>query len=468
MQVLLSLPGECETGCEMNTEEGLSRKVCGVPLLVRAVATAMRAGGTRVLLVYPASLPPAALRNSLNSRLLASAKIETLVLPRTFDPDNPSDWRAIENRLESRFLWLPWNYVVDKRSLARLIAAGEHSRQGARFEWPTKSGTPNVAHDGPHKVAASEQPIVVVKSQLKSIAASAAGSGEAFSRYSRDASLDAVPVPDTPGILVDSRQGARRAERHLVRRSGKDSDGIYSKFNRMLSRPFVRWLSKTPVTPNIVSFGGLIVSFLAAYWYAQGHWSAYVLGGVLYFVSVLFDEMDGMLARVTFRDSAFGTWLETFMDYAGYALLYGGMAIGLYRRGGVLWLWLGGLVLFGAVTSFFVVAHLRKVSTEPDMPQEHFVRLCSRLEADSGNVVSRFGRLAIFSIRKAAFGHFVLVFSLLGGLKVLFLLSVLGANLVWILGLYFHRFFRPAASPNLFATSVPSSLGLGSGSTSCV
>lgn len=176
-------------------------------------------------------------------------------------------------------------------------------------------------------------------------------------RYLADASLEVVPVPRSPGVLVHSRETACRAGHELVRRSGKEADGIYASGARWLCRPAVRWLSKTPATPNLVTFAGLAVALLSGYWFAQGYWTAYVLGALLYFMSVLFDEMNGMLARLTFWESAFGCWLETFVDYASYIVLFVGMTIGLYREAGVQWLAVGGLLLFGTLTSFFVVSH---------------------------------------------------------------------------------------------------------------
>jgi hypothetical protein len=69
-------------------------------------------------------------------------------------------------------------------------------------------------------------------------------------------------------------------------------------------------------------------------------------------------------------------------------------------------------------------------------------RIHRRLEADSGNFFSRFGRHTEFVMRKAAFGYWVLIFSLLGGLKVFFLMAAVGSNIVWPVALSFNRLFR--------------------------
>ena len=76
-------------------------------------------------------------------------------------------------------------------------------------------------------------------------------------------------------------------------------DGIDTSFNRRLCWPFVRFLSHTPVTPNGVTFGGVVVSILSAIAFAHGTYLWSVLGAFLFYIAGLFDEMDGILAQPT-------------------------------------------------------------------------------------------------------------------------------------------------------------------------
>lgn len=412
MQVLVSLPEAEELLASGGLYHALFREICGVPLLTRVIATAHRSGGSNILVVYPNSLSKELFEPSLD---VLPIRVQYLEMERSLNPIRPVDWRVIESQLEERFLWLPWNYVTDRRTLAHLVERGRFSDKGARFGWPQQSDSSTPA--------GSQQPQVIRKNSFF------------------DATEEIV-MPNAPGVAVTSTETAADAERLLVRRSGKETDGIFSNFNRRLCRPLVRWLSKTPITPNLVTFTGLFVVLLSGYWYAQGYWSAYVLGGLFYFLSVLFDEMDGMLARLTFKDSAFGCWLETVVDYASYVVVFVGMTVGLYRESGVIWLLQGGLLLTGALLSFFVLGRQRKLATEPDKPNEYLIRIQRRFETDSGNPLSRFARLSEFVIRKAFLSHCIPIFSILGGLKVFFFISAFGSNLVWMLGLYFNRLFR--------------------------
>lgn len=195
----------------------------------------------------------------------------------------------------------------------------------------------------------------------------------------------------------------------------------------------------------MITFAGLPAAGLAGYAYAQGNWPGYVIGSLLYFVSVLFDEMDGMIARIKFQDSPFGCKLEAFVDLVSYLPLWTGMTLGLYRQYGDVWLVLGGLIFFGTFMSFILQAYQRKMATHPDRPQDHIKIVYEKFDADSGNWISWISRKAHFLTKKGAMCHYVVWFSVLGLLPVFFVLTMLGANLLWIFGLHANRFFR---SPN--------------------
>ncbi|MGO9261198.1 MAG: CDP-alcohol phosphatidyltransferase family protein [Bryobacteraceae bacterium] len=271
----------------------LERPVAGVPLLTRVIATAGRAGADSVLLIWPRDVDESIWQRVLESPLLKSMRISRLV--EAFDPAEADNWAAIELALEDRFLWLPWNWVTHKRALAGLAAQPAHP-------------------------ALWEAPVVLDRH----VAASRNGA-----QLAEQAVEQAVE-----GVALLPHTETAEAERFVVAHSGKPSDGIYSRFNRWLCRPAVRFLSHTRVTPNWITLGGLLLAIPAALLYARGFYAAYVGGALLFFLSGLFDEMDGMLARIEFRESVFGTWFEGLVDEGTYLLLFWGITAGLYRQRG--------------------------------------------------------------------------------------------------------------------------------------
>lgn len=413
MQVLLSLPGADRSARQLTTQ-----KVCGVPLVARVIATALRCGCDSVLLVHSEDAPEAELGKIRGSKLFGSAKIETVRLDNPFNPEDPAAWSAIAPHLRPKVLWLPWNFVPDKSQLRAIVRAGEERENALVFE--SAAGA-----------FALDAPMVIVARAVQG----------SLGEYIRRGNPDVVPTSAPAGWRVDSETSRRAVERELVRRSGKESDGIYSKFNRRLVRSLVRWLTYTNVTPNVVTIAGLPLALLSGYFFAQGNWPAYVAGALLYFANVLLDEVDGMLARVRFLESPFGCWLETFTDYASYVPLFGGISIGLYRERGLVWLGIGAWTLLGALITFIVLIHQRKIGAPRNAPSEYNQRYNRLLEQDSANIVSRLVRQLHFLLKKGVLAHYVVLFAVFGGLPLFLALAAFSANAAWIVSLYNNRLF---------------------------
>jgi phosphatidylglycerophosphate synthase len=335
------------------------------------------------------------LREQVNVRLLHV---------RSFDPLDGSSWIEILPQLETRFIWLPWNWVTNRQSLACLPVASIDSA-----DW--------------------QKPAYIVPRQ-------AAGDEAAAALRDRKAE----------GVAVTSPSTVRTAERFLVAHSGKVLDGIHTSLNRRLCRPFVRGLSHTSITPNQVTLGGVLVSVISFCAFAHGTYWSYVTGALLFFIAGLFDEMDGMLARIKFADSAFGTWFEGFADGLGYLLLFAGITIGLYRQQGSCELWVGAALLVGTVLSLVITSLGRMRGTTSDRRHEYLGTLYQKMESDSSNWISRFARQIQPFQKRGVCIHYIVLFTVMGGVPVLFYLSTLGSHLMWTLSLYFnHRFFkRPA------------------------
>jgi phosphatidylglycerophosphate synthase len=337
-----------------------------------------------------------------------------LDIGRQFDPCNLDGWRSIAHRLDGRFLWMPFDYLAHKQMLSELLAtAARHPGEAVRFSGTAGSGTDKF-----------EKPAVLRRRDL----------------------LDGAPeeshvatVNGTPGISVRPPATVREAEAELVRHSGKMTDGIYSRFNRRLCRPAVRWFSHTPVTPNAVSFVGLAVAVLAGICFAQGSWPWDIAGAALFFISGLFDEIDGMLARLKFQESAFGCWLETMADYSSYLLIFAGMTMGGYRRGGWVYVVMGAALLSGSVLSFVVISIQRKLAAPAGKPNEYARRYLAALDRDAGNPVSRIVRQLQFLTKKGVLIHYLLLFAILGVLPLAMFLSAVGANIAWMVTIYFNR-----------------------------
>ena len=398
MQIVVAVP----EFANLADAEAIMRHICGVPLLERTLKTAQRFGANDVLLIWPQSVPLELGESFL--RIPTFRKTEKFRLVHTsFDPAVASSWINIDDCLESQFIWLPWNWVTNARALSDLPTCGRLIDSWTR-------------------------PCRISKTAVLTDVKFASQTG---------------PLPK--GVAVTSDESAAEAERFLVAGSGKVLDGFHTSFNRRLCRPFVRLLSHTRVTPNQVTCGGVLVSIASFFAFAHGGYWAYVVGALLFFIAGLFDEMDGMLARIKFADSSFGTWFEGFADGLGYLLLFAGITIGLYRQHGDRELWVGAALLVGTVLSLIVTSLGRKRGTTADRRHEYLGTLYEKMEGDSSNWISRTARRIQPLQKRGVCIHYIVLLTVLGCLPVLFYLSTLGSHLMWTLSLYFnHRFFKQA------------------------
>ena len=397
MRAVISLPELGGLLSEQQATDLLMRPIAGIPLLVRAVLSAVRAGASDVLLVVPAAIS-GRLQHMLVSRLSQKGVRIELILVSEFHPEAWSSWIILRRHLKEEFLWLPWNWVTTKNFLSQLPLVNIDA-----VDWSKP------AHTSLHELYRTE--------------------------------ISSPHSEKSAGVAVNSSESAAAAERFLVANSGKVSDGIHTSFNRRLCRPFVRILSHTLITPNAVTFGGVLVSILSGIAFARGAYLWSVLGAVLFYIAGLFDEMDGMLARVKFAESPIGTYLEGTADGLSYLLLFGGITIGLSHHYGRIAVWMGIALLIGAALALVTTTLQRRRATTPDRPNEYLGRMYALLEKDSGNWISRVVRQVQGFQRRGIMIHYIVLFALLNALPLVFVLATLGAHLTWILTLYFKRRF---------------------------
>jgi phosphatidylglycerophosphate synthase len=170
------------------------------------------------------------------------------------------------------------------------------------------------------------------------------------------------------------------------------------------------------------------------------------------FASIL-DGCDGEVARLKLLESDFGCWLETVCDYVFYLFLLVGMTIGQWRSSGsksyLVW---GAVLLVGALASFLAAGWQRQ-RLAAGRPEQLLKIWQGHASRRSTNPIMYAARHMEFMVRRCFFPYALVAFALLGIINVAFILSVIGANLVWPVALYSVRTFS-RAQPIVAATAV--------------
>ena len=135
--------------------------------------------------------------------------------------------------------------------------------------------------------------------------------------------------------------------------------GIYFVIN-----PFVRFLIRIGVTPNMVTTIGLLGNIAAAVIFVYAGYTAtatdmnYPLltwGGAVIILFSLFDMLDGQVARLGNMTSTFGAMYDSVLDRYCELFTLGGLSYYLIQTGYII----GALITFVALVGSIMVSYVR-------------------------------------------------------------------------------------------------------------
>ncbi len=168
-------------------------------------------------------------------------------------------------------------------------------------------------------------------------------------------------------VRVQDRQSARAARRSLLLSLRKPADGFVSRnLNRHVSLFFTRFLIRTGIRPNQLTVFIMAMGILSGVMAALADpWWTLVLAGLFFQGQSIFDGCDGEIARLTYRFSYTGQWLDTIGDDMTNYLFFLGLTIGQARVNDLPWLYIAGGVtfLFQWGLSFIMYQRIYKMGT---------------------------------------------------------------------------------------------------------
>jgi len=111
--------------------------------------------------------------------------------------------------------------------------------------------------------------------------------------------------------------------RKQLKRSIKPYDTVIARYVlRPLSAVIVQYLSKTFVTPNEITVSKFLLEICVAFFWIWGNFYQILCTLPLVFLALLFDCVDGDLARVKNMETPMGAWLDLILDRTGDGILF--------------------------------------------------------------------------------------------------------------------------------------------------
>jgi phosphatidylglycerophosphate synthase len=407
------------------------RRVGTLPILLRTILAAQKAGATRILVVG----------DPLTRRKVRREVFFTGRLPESVEWIEADAGTSLSQRLQ---------LIATQAPSERLVFIDGNttyhpSLLGKAAEWSDECAALALT-SGDELVGIYALSADMIRNLAQRCPMQIGTAEELLAWLSAVHSVVCMPVSENLWQCVNTREDCRSAERKLDRWLVKPTDGIYARLNRRISIPISRQLIKFPITANMVSLFTLGVGFASAIFFAYGGYWNTILGAFLCLWSSILDGCDGEVARLKLLESDFGCWLETICDYLSYLFLFAGMSIGLWRSSGsrayLLW---GALLLFGSIASFLALGWERQ-RLAGERPEQLLRIWQTHAESRPSNPFLYFGRHLEFIVRRCFFPYALLFFALFNIMNVAFLLSAIGANLVWPIALYSSRTFAGARS----------------------
>jgi len=151
-------------------------------------------------------------------------------------------------------------------------------------------------------------------------------------------------------IDVDDEETLHKAERALIDRLKKPSDGPVSRYlNRPLSFIISKYFVKTDITSNQISFFSFLLSLIASAFFLLGDYMALATGGIIVQIASIIDGCDGEVARLKHQESDFGGWFDAVLDrYADAFILLGLTCYTLVTGYDFLSLFVGFMAIIGS------------------------------------------------------------------------------------------------------------------------
>ncbi len=342
----------------------------GLPLIERVILTANKAGLTEFIVVtgHNNEAVERHLTRFGQSRNIAI----TNILNEEWDRDNGLSVLKAKKLLTENFILLMGDHIFDESLLVKLM--GEKVADGEvvlAVDYNIK--TNGFVVDGDvTKVLVEEDRILDMGKDIKRYNAydtgiflcspaifealdEGSGNGktsltEGMMVLAKKGKAKALDIKDSYWVDVDEEETYKLAESKLLSTLKKPSDGPVSRYlNRPISTRISKYLVKTGISPNSISFFSFLTAILGAFFFFLGGYVNLVIGGILAQFSSIIDGCDGEVARLKFQGTEFGGWFDAVLDRYADAFLLFGLTYYVYLvNTNFLYITIGFLAIMGA------------------------------------------------------------------------------------------------------------------------
>lgn len=156
--------------------------------------------------------------------------------------------------------------------------------------------------------------------------------------------------PDEPLFYISGEADVKKAERYLCEQIRLATTGYVAKYiNKRISLPISRVLARLRVSPNTITVINMFIGLSAGIGSAGRTYTGLLLGAILFQTASIIDGCDGEVAKMTFRTSKFGQYIDTISDNFALVSFFVGLTIHQWRVTDDLYAFVWGGALLGGI-----------------------------------------------------------------------------------------------------------------------
>jgi phosphoglycolate phosphatase-like HAD superfamily hydrolase/phosphatidylglycerophosphate synthase len=170
--------------------------------------------------------------------------------------------------------------------------------------------------------------------------------------------------PEMGTFLVNHLQDRFVAEKFLSESIRHSTSGPVAKYvNKRFSLPVSLILAKLWISPHVITGANILIGLFSGVLVADGHrYGIILLGALLFQMASIVDGCDGEVAKLTFRCSKFGQFIDSVSDNLSLGSFMTGLIAGYWRQthSPVAFIVGASMLLGTSATLFWMIRYLKK------------------------------------------------------------------------------------------------------------
>jgi phosphatidylglycerophosphate synthase len=221
------------------------------------------------------------------------------------------------------------------------------------------------------------------------------------------------------------------AEKFLAECIRLSTSGPIARYlNKRISLPISLFLSKLWISPNAITVVNIVIGLFSGVFVADGHrYDIILLGAALFQIASVADGCDGEVAKLTFRTSKFGQYIDSISDNLSLGSFFTGLIAGYWRgtHSHVAFA-VGAILIFSTtVTLFWMIRYLKRNTNSASLVtfDTEYLQKLSNLPS----WLAAFIRYGKYMLKKDMFSFMFFLFALCGVLYWWLFIAAFGTTL---------------------------------------